>query len=251
MGILGMGALSPYREINVEKSFNSEKTNELQVYMTNIPVHVLQTKAGNEIECHLYGKAKRGIELVSEINGNTVSIQAKRMLDGLPIEDVALDVYIPENYGKDVLVKTTSGSVKVNAIRISGFTCLTSSGGLETDQLTADRMTVKTTSGLINIKDLESKELSITGTSSNVTITCREFSNRIIDIETTSGNTIVTLPGTAGFKYRVVTSGKFKSDFPIDKPQKTGKIDLEGAIGQENNQVFIHASSGNISLVID
>ena len=49
MGIFGMGALAPYREINVEKSFDRENLNEIEIDMTSIPVHVLQTEAGNEI----------------------------------------------------------------------------------------------------------------------------------------------------------------------------------------------------------
>lgn len=248
MGIFGLGALAPYREINEEKSFDVGKINEMQIDMTSIPVHILQTKAGNEIKFHLYGKAKRGLELVSETNRNIVVVQAKRKLDGLPIEDVSLDIYIPEDYEKSLLIKTTSGIIKVDSIHLTTFTCNTSSGGLETEKLTADRIDVSTTSGVINIKELNSSELKIKGSSSNVTITCREFNNRNIDIVTTSGNTIVNLPSDAEFKYKIVTNGKVQSDFPI-KTSENSKAIFEGQIGSKSNKVFLQASSGNVTLV--
>lgn len=251
MGILGMGTFAPYREIDAERSFDVEKTSQMQIDMAGIPVHVLQVEAGSEIKCHLYGKARRGIELVSETNGNTVVIHAMHKLDGLPIEDVSLDVHIPANYGKDLTIKTTSGIIKVDSVNLTKFVCMTSSGGLDADKLIADLLTINSTSGSIQIKDLDARELKIVGTSSNITINYRMFDNQIIDITTTSGSTIVTLPSTAEYKYKVVTNGKFESYFPIDKQQKTGTINVEGAIGKENNQVLIHASSGNISLVTD
>ena len=102
---LGLRVLASYREINEEKSFVMEGINEIQVNMTSIPVHIIRTGSGSQIIFHLHGKAKRGIKLVSEMINNTVIVQVKRKFDGLPIEDVFLDVYIPEEYRKNLLLR--------------------------------------------------------------------------------------------------------------------------------------------------
>lgn len=185
------------------------------------------------------------------MKGNTTVIRVKRYLDGLPMEAVSLDVYIPENYRKNLFIKTTSGIVKIDPMQLTEFSCITSSGGLNTDKLTADRMTVHTTSGFIRIIDLDSGELKINGTSSDVTITCKELRNQSIDVVTTSGNTTVQLPGDAEFEYEVITNGKFESNFPIDIPQNTSRKNSKGIVGDKNNKVSIQASSGNITLAIE
>ncbi len=250
MGIFGFGALASYREIKEEKSFVMDGINEIHVDMTSIPVHIIRTEAGGTIKFHLHGKAKRGIILVTEMINNTVVVQAKRKLDGPAIEDVLLDVYIPENYGKNLLTKTTSGIVNVDSINLTAFVFNTSSGGLAAEKLTAEKITIDSTSGNLNIKDLDSRELKIRGSSSDVMITCKQFSNQNIDIKTTSGNVTLELPGTAEFIYKIVTaSGQFNSDFPINKSENTSKINLEGQLGNRSNKVSLQASSGNITIL--
>jgi DUF4097 and DUF4098 domain-containing protein YvlB len=162
-----------------------------------------------------------------------------------------MDVYIPEDYGKNLLTKTTSGVVRVDPINLTAFDISTSSGGLEAEKLTAEKINVNSTSGNLNIKELDSRELKIRGSSSDVMITCKEFNNQNIDIKTTSGNVTLELPGTAEFLYKIITtSGKFKSDFLINKSENTSKINLEGQLGNRSNKVSLQASSGNIAILI-
>lgn len=248
MGYFGWGSFASYREIDEEKSFVAEQTEVIKLDMSNISVHVMKTDAGNDIKIHLHGKTKRGLELISEVIDQTVAVHVDHKLDGLPIEDVILDVYIPENYGKDLRIKTTSGHVVVDPIELTTFSLSTSSGGLKAEKLNAENIAVTTTSGNIKIDDLDSGELTIKGTSSDVTITCREFDAPKIEIATTSGSIDLNLPDSAEFSYKITTNGKFQSDFPIDTAENTSKTNLEGQIGSEMHRVSLKATSGKITI---
>jgi hypothetical protein len=248
MGYFGWGSFTSYREIDQEKSFVADQTDSIKLDMSSIPVHIIQTEAGNDIRIHLYGKTKRGLELISETVDQAVIVQVDHKLDGLPIEDVVLDVFIPENYEKDLIIKTTSGLVRVDPIHLSEFSLNTSSGGLEAEKLTAGKITLNTTSGNIDIHEFDSGELKIKGSSSDVTITCSDFNQQRIEILTTSGSIDLTLPGFAEFSYRIATNGKFQSDFPISAPDKISKTNLEGQIGNGMNRVSLQASSGKITI---
>jgi len=287
MSLLGLGALSSYREVNEEKCFTMEEINEIQVTMSSAPVHIIRTKASKEVKVQLHGKAKQEIKLAAEIDNKTVVVGAKRKYE-LPIsEDLFLDIYIPEEYGGNLSIKTSAGIVKLDSFNLASFILNTSSGGLEAEQLNAEKISINTSSGKLKIKKLDVEELKIKGSSSeinideciakearmeissgrvtlknssgnfylkgtagDVQISYKEFENQNINIETTAGNVTLEIPSTAEFLIEAKTvTGKIQSDFPINAEGSTDKRKIEGQIGTKSNKVFLQTTTGSIKVL--
>lgn len=287
MSLLGLGVLSSYREINEEKCFNMEEINEIQATMSGAPVHIIKTKASKEVKVQLHGKAMQEIKLAAEIDNKTVVIGVKRKYE-LPIpEDLFLDIYIPEEYGENLSVKTSAGIVKLDSFNLASFTLNTSSGGLKAEQLNAEKIILNTSSGKINIKKLDVEKLKIKGSSSavnideciakeagieissgsitlknssgnfdlkgtagDVLIACKEFENQNINIETTTGNVTLELPETAEFLIDAKTNtGKIQFDFSINAEGSIDKRKIEGQIGTKSNKVFLKTTTGRIKVL--
>lgn len=286
MGIFGLGALTSFREINEEKRFTMDEINEIQVNMTSEPVHIIRTKASNEVKFRLYGKSVQEIKLASEINNRTVVLGAMRKHKVPMPEDMFLEIYIPEEYGKNLSIKISSGAVKMDSLDLTNFTLNTSSGKLEAEQLNAEKISINTSSGSLKIKRLVAKELEIKGLSAainidectakearmatssgsitlknssgnldlkgesgKVMVAYKEFEDQNINIETLSGSVTLELPSIAEFLIEAQTSsGKFQSDFPINTTGNTDKKKI-GQIGMKNNKILLQTSSGNINIL--
>jgi DUF4097 and DUF4098 domain-containing protein YvlB len=287
MSLFRLGVLSSYREINEVKCFTMEEINEMQVTMSGAPVHIIQTKASKEVKFQLYGKTKQEIKLAAEINNKTVVVGAKRKYE-LPIpEDLFLDVYIPEEYGGNLSIKTSAGIVKLDSFNLASFTLNTSSGGLEAEQLNAEKVSINTSSGKLKIKRLDVAELKMIGSSSqinidecivkearieissgsvtlknssgnfdlkgtagDVLIAYKEFENQNINVETTAGNVTLEIPGTGEFLFEIKTvTGKILSDFPVNSEESIDKRKVKGQIGTKSNKVLIQTSTGNIKIL--
>ena len=287
MGVFGVGALHMFRQINEEKSFTMKEINEIQVSMSNVPVHIIRTEAGNEVKFHLYGKSMQDIKLSAEINNKTVFVEAKRKIDGPIPEDMFFEIYLPAEYGKNLSVKTSAGGIKMDTVDLANFTLDTSSGGLEAEQINAEKISIKASSGRLNIKKIDAKEFEIKGSSSainidectvkegkietssggislknssgnydfkgtaaNVFVAYRKFEDQNINIVTTSGSITLELPSTSEFSINAKTvTGKIQSDFSMDTAGRVDKKNLEGQIGTKNNKVSLQASTGSIKIL--
>jgi lia operon protein LiaG len=226
-----------------------EGITEIRVKTTSTSVHLIQTQTGSELKCHLYGKAKFGIKLTIEMIDNAIVVEVKDLLNGLSSKNIILDVYIPDSYKENLVIHTTSGIVETDSIRLTDFTLHTSSGGFDAEKLTADVVSINTTSGNIKINELDSKELSVKGSSANVLISCKKFNIQNTNVGITSGNITLELPEAAEFSYKInSTSGKVKSDFPINTGN-TGKKNPEGQIGSKDNKLSLQVTSGDIAIL--
>jgi lia operon protein LiaG len=288
LGILsGTGAKYMYREISDEKTIDLKKIDDIQVNMTGAAVHLIRTETGDEARFHYYGKSLQEITLVPEINDKTLLINARRKYIFLgTCENMRLDIFLPGAYQQNLSIKTSSGAVKTDAFDLAEFTLNTTSGGLESEGINAGKINLYTTSGNLNIRKMRANELEIKGTSSsvgigecrvkeakvkvtsgsvkleksqgdldirgtsgNVMITCREFQDRNIAIETTSGGVTLRLPPTAGFFIDAqMTSGKLQSDFPIDNTGNTFDRKVSGQTGS-SNKISIQTKSGQIKIL--
>lgn len=287
MSLLGLGVFSPYREINEEKCFTMEAVNEIQATMSGAPVRIIRTKASKEVKVQLHGKAKQEIKLTAEIDNKTVIVGAKRKYQ-LPIpEDLFLDIYIPEEYGGSLSIKTSAGIVKLDSFHLASLTLHTSSGGLEAEHLNAEKISINTSSGKLKIKRLDVAELKIKGSSSQINIdeciakkakieissgsvtlknsignfdlkgtagdiliAYKEFENQNINVETTAGNVTLKIPSTAEFLFETKTvTGKIQTDFPFNAEESTDKRKVVGKIGSKSNKVLIQTSTGSIKIL--
>jgi len=260
-----IGGLNKMRDINEEKSISINEIDAIRVDMTSIGVHFIRTKTGNEVKVNFHGKAMQEIKLITNTDKNTLFITVQRRHENLPIyEDVALDVYIPEIYTKNLSIKMLSGDVKIDPLDLESLIFHTSSGKLEAEQIHAGKITVTSASGSINMNGCSAKETKICTSSGNITLKNNvgdldlksssgkvqadymNFDNQNIKIETASGSVKLEFPDTAEFLVEAKTSsGDFKSDFPI---QITNKKDVNGQIGTKKNKIMLQTLSGSMKI---
>jgi len=267
MSTLILGGISMMREINENQSVSIDKLNTIQVNMSSVGVHIIQTEASKEVKVNFHGKAMQDIKLISETANNTLYIKVERKHENLPLyEDVALDVYIPKSYTKSLSIKMLSGDVKIDSLNLENFIYDNASGKLDAEQLEADKLSIISSSGNLNIKKLTANNLDIKGKSSavkidecianeakiettagKVLVSYKKFDNQHLNIATSSGSVTLELPAPAEFFIESKTSsGKFQSDFPINVSNKN---DIKGQIGTSNNIIGLQTSSGSLQIL--
>jgi len=258
------------KEINEEKQFNLEQIDGIQVTMSSAPIHLIRTETSNEVKFHYYGKAMQEITLVSEISNKTLIVSARRKYGFWGTGEVTcLDIYLPGEYERNISIETSSGLVKMDSFNLASIALKTTSGGLEAENIQTGKTALNTSSGKIDIKALLTDELDIKGTSSsinigkfivkearikntsgNVLVSCQEYEDANMNIETTSGNITLGLPGVAEFLLKTGnTSGKIQNDFPLSASASVSGHKIEGQVGTKSNTVALHATSGNIRIL--
>lgn len=286
MSIFGFKVFASFRDINDEISFPQEEINEIQVNLVRERIHLIRTETGNEVRFHYYGKSKQELKLVSEMNNETIVVEAKcednslpRNFDPTP-EDMYLDLYIPEDYKENISIKVTTGAVIIDSVDVAGFTLDATTGGLKADQINAEKISIKTTTGSIKINKTATAELQIKGTTAGVNID--ECMVESANIETTSGG--IDLKNCSGSFNLKANSGKVQvsykkfedqdisiatssgrialqlpdtAEFLLEANTSTGKLqsdfsvtvgtkNMAGQVGTKSNQVVLNSSSGGI-----
>lgn len=275
------------KEINENKVFPLNVVREIQVTMSAEPVTVILTEPGNDIRFRLYGKSMQEIHLGSEMHNMIITVETKRKHSFPMPEDLALDIYLPENYKNYLSIKTSSGSVRLESVDLENISLQTSSGGLEAGELHAGKIGITTSSGKIKIQKIVTQELKIKGTSSPVAIDectsatsrietssgnvflkkncgildvkttsgqvktrCIGFDSLSIHIATTSGQVQLEIPAAAEFLFHAKTSsGKFQTDFPVITTGSADRNRIEGRVGTKNNAIEIHTLSGSMKIL--
>ncbi len=262
MGIFGLKRLKPSFEINDERFFSAEGISELQINMTKEQIHFLQSKT-NEMRLHYHGASKQELKLNVENKNGKMIINSTRKTN-LMYENLYLDIYIPENYKKQISVNTTSGKViieqitveKISVISTSGNINLkdcvgnidleASSGNIMAEQIVAEKNSVVTTSGSINLKDCTGN-FNLKASSGNILLFYKIFDEQNINIFTTSGYIELNLPDTAEFSLEMKTStGKMLSDFEINTVERKKMV---GQIGTKHNKIILESTTGGISVL--
>jgi lia operon protein LiaG len=248
---LGIGASRMLRDINEETSYAMGDINKIQVDMGTQNVHYIETNE-SKVKIHLHGKAMQELKIESEVVNKTLLVKTQRKLKIPLYEDVVLDIYIPQEYAKNLSIETStaSGGAKMDAFDLANFTFTTHSGSLNIEKLNAQKISIDTSSGSVNIKKLNANKVEIKGRSGSVSVAYDEFENQNINIETSSGSVTLGLPSTAEFLIKAKTSsGKIQCDFPINMTGNNDKKNIEGQIGTKNNKVLLQASSGSICIL--
>lgn len=271
VSIFGFKILSSYREINEMKSFSLEEMNELQITMTKENIRIIQKEGINEVRFHFHGKSKQDIKLKSTVNNATLIIEAQCEDNPLPrnydptFETLYLDIYIPENYNKNIYINTTLGKVTAEKLQADVVSINASSGDLDIGTLKSAELKITGKSSAIKINKCISKKASIKtsagdiilkdgigsfdikSSSGKVQLSCVEYEDQDISITTSSGDISLLLPDSAEFILKASTSsGKLKSDFVLES---AGNNSMSGQVGSKENKILLKSSSGSIGLV--
>lgn len=261
MGIFGTRVLAPTIEVNDEKSFSLEGITSLKVDMTKEQICIIQTQT-NEVKVHYHGKSKQELKLSDETNDGIIVVSSTRTTN-LMYEDMYVDMYLPENYDKQIIVQATSGSVTSEKAQADKFSITTTSGSISLNNCVgtfdletntggatlsecAGPLDLKTRSGSVTLQKCIGN-LDLETSSGNVSVIYKEFGEQDINIVTTSGTIQLKLPDTAEFLLEAQTStGKLKSDFPINID--SGKK-MTGQVWTKSNQIVLQTSTGSIGIL--
>lgn len=225
MGIFVTKAFAPSIEINDEKSFSLQAITGLQLDMTKEKIHILQSQT-SEVRLHYHGTSKQELKLSAETSDGMVVVKSTRKTN-MMLEDLYLDVYLPEDYGKQIIIHTSSGDVAAETVK-------------------AQKISVITTSGSITLNDCAGS-LDLKATSGNISAAYKVFTEHSINIATTSGSIQLQIPGTAEFSLEAKTStGKLQSEFPVNMD---GNKKMIGQIGTKSNKIVLQTSTGGINLL--
>ena len=204
-----------------------------------------------------------GIDVTMTQEGDTIRIVAKAPQPPLLVSrgaDVALELPagavldLRTSNGKiaatgktgDVTASSSNGPINITGSQ--GKLQLSTSNGKISVAGGAGKMELKTSNGAIDVK---SEQAVVTADSSNGAIS---FNGSLADAEhsfrTHNGKIALTLPADARFRLEAETrNGQIKSEFTVDKTEKTRKNRLYGKVGAKPAATIkVQTSNGGIEI---
>ena len=235
--------------IDEVKTFGIDQLKEIYIHSVSSDVSVFSTDE-EDIKIHFYGRSALKSEkalpkLTTNLEGSKLKIEIEYPKVLFYNANVALDVYIPQDYTGNINIDAVSADVDISNLDINNFQCKTVSGDLKIKSLGSDNLTLKTTSGEVNIMDFTGN-LKADLVSGDIDVGYRVFDNNI-DVKTISGKVKIDLPQNAEFYLKTNTvSGEVVAKFPITIISFNKMNQLEGTVGTGDNSIIIDTVSGDI-----
>ncbi len=253
--------------IKEEAYLNAKDVNEVVVSVSSANVEIVSEDRDDiYVVFNTYEKSER---LMTK-EGTVTYIETKTpKLLGVPVGVVRKDltVYLPEEYDKDLDLKLSSGSLKMEEFKLDDVTCDLSSGGIDFSGMEFGALELDLSSGDVDMDyvvvgemnaDLSSGKLELkhfTGalegklSSGSVEISYLNDMNDL-DIDVSSGDVTVTYNEGVDGHFRLSTSsGRIRTDLNFDYQEIMDDGDeFEGGIGDETYEIRIKTSSGDITV---
>lgn len=236
----------------------------------------LREGAGERIEIRFHGTVRaaspdRIPRLQAARNGAAADISLERgwtVLGGFYWGDLVLEVTVPAGYAgrlqaesvsgdieladhdgyAALILATTSGNVRAGAVRAGEFRLRTTSGDLRAEAVRARSADLASVSGNLEVRGLTG-DTRAHSTSGEVSLGYEEVP-RSIDIDSTSGDVTLLLPGGAEFRLDArSTSGELSCGFPIRLSESRsggGRRVIAGEVGGSDREVKVRTVSGDI-----
>lgn len=241
-------------QIKSQEFFNVDEVNRIVIDVVNTDVNVTAV-VDKEVEVDFYGSITTNLiagkpELVTDLKNGVLTISItypKTITIGLiNLANLYLDVYVPNNFSKDIKVSTVSGNLNIRKLSIDNFSFKSISGHLKADSLSAKNLIIETTSGKVNLNEVEGK-INADTISGEITAVLKSFNNDL-SIKTISGEVNLSLPGNSEFKFKLGSvSGKMVNEFG-SKITFADSSNLEGSVGESAFNISIKTISGSIKI---
>lgn len=237
--------------VDETRNFSIEEIQEISVETISTDIKIIPANS-TEIVVHLYGEVTQGIleEEFARESGSRLAISV-RPLPGINIYtriNLSLDIYVPADQLDSLRIDTVSGDTNITELNVDDFSFKAVSGSLRAKSLFAENMGLQTVSGKIDLANA-SGNLTTKTVSGDVSVTFEHFENDVT-VNTTSGDTKLTLPEDAQFEVRLDTvSGKINSEFPITM-NSLNQRNVEGKVGDGSNKIQIKSVSGGVRLEV-
>ncbi|TFG60445.1 MAG: hypothetical protein E4H36_12085 [Spirochaetales bacterium] len=159
------------------RSTSTKDIGEISIKTASININI-QKISGTELTIRLHGTVRNSQNVKPELKvstaGGKIAVSAEwppSLILGFSSSSMVLDVQLPESFDGEMAVRSTSGNIEANTLRLSMLDLETSSGNIKAELLSADNLTAHSTSGNIIINDIEAEKAEITSTSGNTRIT--------------------------------------------------------------------------------
>ena len=259
--------------IDQEKQESLASVKEISVEVSSAKVNVIPENR-KDVKAHLTGNITSPSlttepTLETTIVGNKLNIKVKTQNNyfGHTSISLKLDVYVPVDYSDDLRIKSSSGDININDLKLNNLTCNLSSGKLNLSKLTVNDFVFGVSSGSLIASDLHTKsseleassgkilidrftgDLKAQASSGDIKIKYSEFNNNA-DVTVSSGRIELTLPEDSEFKLSAkASSGDITCEFPITVTEKQKDNLLEGVVKSDNNEITLKSSSGDIKVL--
>jgi len=242
-------------QIKSQEYFKAEEVNQIVIDVVNTDVKVIPV-VDKKIGVDFYGSITTNLtagkpELVTDLKNGVLTISItypKTITIGLiNLANLYLDVYVPDNFSKDIKVSTVSGNLNIRKLSIENFNFKSISGYLDAESLLAKNLIIETTSGKANLNGVEGK-INADTISGEITATLKSFKNDL-SIKTVSGDVNLSLPGSSEFNFKLGSvSGKIVNEFG-SKITFADSSNLEGIVGEGAFNITIKTISGSIKII--
>ncbi len=208
--------------------------------------------------------------LAASRNGSTAEITLERdrtLAIGPFWSNLVLEVSVPKGYAKSLSAKAVSASIDVGDHAYDGLSLTTTSGDVRVGAVRAGEMTLHTTSGRLSIREAAARraelssvsgdvsaaalrgDTSVHTTSGDVTLAFSAVPARI-DATSTSGRLTLRFPAAAAFALEAhSTSGDISCAFPLTiSRSQSGHHELQGVVQGGASLVSARTTSGDIRI---
>lgn len=251
-GIRPMSALSS--EVSQSAEFDTENIDVIDISTVSTRVRVLPS-SNEKIHVDFTGNittsgSASNPRLEAKVEKNTLSIKIiyppTIAIGFFNISELKLDVYIPQGYGKDIRVATTSGAIVVEDMTLENVNVKSVSGKMDIASLSAEKISMDNTSGRVNLDDAEGNVV-INTISGRISADMSSLENEII-MNSISGAVDVLIPEDSGFSFQISsTSGAIENNFEATITKSSNR-NMQGTVGDGKGKISIQTVSGKIML---
>jgi len=241
-------------QIKSQEFFNADEVNQIVIDVVDTDVNVIDV-VDKEVGVDFYGSITTNLtagnpELVTDLKNGVLTISItypKTITIGLiNLANLYLDVYVPNNFSKDIKVSTISGNLNIRKLSLENFNFKSISGYLKADSLSAKNLIIETTSGKVNLDGVEGK-INADTISGEITAVLKSFSSDL-SLKTVSGEVSLSLPDSSEFKFKLGSvSGNIANEFG-SKITFADSNNLEGSVGKGAFNITIKTISGSIKV---
>lgn len=242
-----------------EINYTDEEIKKINIKVKSEDINILKSN-DSQIVVKIYGDSKEDFDVsLSDGNLNVSSSKQINICLFCINFDSRIDIYLPESYDKEMILKTASGDIDIGEFKnsdvlvnatsgdvvitkVNDFTVNTVSG--DVDIMEGNNGVIKTTSGDINAGTVHSLDAS--AVSGDIEIRKAIIKN----IKTTSGDIDITsaiIETTATINS---TSGRVKinktNDVYVNHKTTSGRVQINESSRHSQNELNISTVSGNI-----
>lgn len=264
-------------DINKEESFSAKDIKNIIIESSSSDINIIEYD-DPEVKVHIYGKLytkdnnQKNNQFIKFSDGSLdirenpkkkyLVFNFGELINGNKIK---IDLYLPKDYKENIVIDTSSGSIKADNLNLKKLDINTYSGEIALKDVKSDDISLETSSGKISADDIEADDLDIKTYSGNND--CKSITAEKVYFETSSGiislGTVETKKITGDTYSGDIFAEKLTSD-DVNLETSSGKITFgdvlvkkikcvtySGNVTFDNaalNDTYIETSSGNVIL---